>query len=435
MAKVQKINGIRGMNDILPADEPIWTEFEEVCKDALRMYGYKQIRTPILEATPLFKRGIGEVTDIVEKEMYCFTDSLNGEELALRPENTAGVVRSVIEHNLTYNAPQRLWYFGPMFRHERPQRGRYRQFHQLGVEALGFKGPDVDVEQILVARRIFDELNILPLKLELNSLGNLEERREHRQALITYFEAHQDVLDEDAKRRLYSNPLRILDTKNPDMQALVEGAPRLLDYLKNDSLAFLNRLEHLLSVNDIEYKINPRLVRGLDYYNHTVYEWITDKLGAQATVCGGGRYDPLVEMLGGRPTPGVGFAMGVERVLEVMRECGFESDEPDTDMYILHMGGETQGYAMVLGEILRDAGYDVIVHAGEASFKSQMKKADQSGATFAFICGEEEVTHSQVTIKRLFGDPSERFMKQETLDLNEAIQYFVDVQKEFLDEE
>ena len=435
MAKVQKINGIRGMNDILPADEPIWPEFEEVCKDALRMSGYKQIRTPILEATPLFKRGIGEVTDIVEKEMYCFTDSLNGEELALRPENTAGVVRSVIEHNLTYNAPQRLWYFGPMFRHERPQRGRYRQFHQLGVEALGFKGPDVDVEQILMARRIFDELNILPLKLELNSLGNLEERREHRQALITYFEAHQDVLDEDAKRRLYSNPLRILDTKNPDMQALVEGAPRLLDYLKNDSLAFLNRLEHLLSVNDIEYKINPRLVRGLDYYNHTVYEWITDKLGAQATVCGGGRYDPLVEMLGGRPTPGVGFAMGVERVLEVMRECGFESNEPDTEMYILHMGGETQGYAMVLGEILRDAGYDVIVHAGEASFKSQMKKADQSGATFAFICGEEEVTHSQVTIKRLFGDPSERFMKQETLDLNEAIQYFVDVQKEFLDEE
>ena len=435
MAKVQKINGIRGMNDILPAEAPIWTEFEDVCKDALRMYGYKQIRTPILEATPLFKRGIGEVTDIVEKEMYCFTDSLNGEELALRPENTAGVVRSVIEHNLTYNAPQRLWYFGPMFRHERPQRGRYRQFHQLGVEALGFKGPDVDVEQILMARRIFDELNILPLKLELNSLGNLEERREHRQALIAYFEAHQDVLDEDAKRRLYSNPLRILDTKNPDMQTLVEGAPRLLDYLKNDSLAFLNRLEHLLSVNDIEYKINPRLVRGLDYYNHTVYEWVTDKLGAQATVCGGGRYDPLVEMLGGRPTPGVGFAMGVERVLEVMKECGYESNEPDTEMYILHMGGETQGYAMVLGEILRDAGYDVIVHAGEASFKSQMKKADQSGATFAFICGEEEVTHSQVTIKRLFGDPSERFMKQETLDLNEAIQYFVDVQKEFLDEE
>lgn len=423
------------MNDILPADEAIWSEFIDVCRDAVRMYGYKQIRTPILEATPLFKRGIGEVTDIVEKEMYCFTDSLNGEELSLRPENTAGVVRSVIEHNLTYNAPQRLWYFGPMFRHERPQRGRYRQFHQMGVEALGFKGPDVDVEQILMARRIFDELNILPLKLELNSLGNLDERREHRQALIEYFEAHRDILDEDAQRRLYTNPLRILDTKNPDMQELVEGAPRLLDYLKNDSLAFLNRLEHLLSVNDIEYKINPRLVRGLDYYNHTVYEWITDKLGAQATVCGGGRYDPLVEMLGGRPTPGVGFAMGVERVLEVMRECGFKDEEPDTEMYILHMGGETQGYAMVLGEILRDAGYDVIVHAGDASFKSQMKKADQSGATFAFICGEEEVTNSKVTVKRLFGDESERFMKQETLDLNEAIQYFVDIQKEFLDEE
>ena len=303
MAKVQKIAGIRGMNDILPSEAAIWEYFEDCAHDVLRAYGYKQIRTPILEATSLFKRGIGEVTDIVEKEMYCFTDSLNGEELALRPENTAGVVRSVIEHNLTYNAPQRLWYFGPMFRHERPQRGRYRQFHQLGVEALGFKGPDVDVEQILMARRLFEDLDILPLKLELNSLGNLDERKAHREALIKYFEANRDILDEDAQRRLYSNPLRILDTKNPDMQQMVEAAPKLLDYLKEDSLAFLRRLEELLSVAGVDYTINPRLVRGLDYYNHTVYEWVTDKLGAQATVCGGGRYDPLVEMLGGRATP------------------------------------------------------------------------------------------------------------------------------------
>lgn len=435
MAKVQKITGVRGMNDILPSESYIWEVFEQAAHDVLAGYGYKQIRTPILESTPLFKRGIGEVTDIVEKEMYCFTDSLNGEALALRPENTAGVVRSVIEHNLCYNAPQRLWYFGPMFRHERPQRGRYRQFYQLGVEALGFKGPDVDVEQILMARRLFDELNILPLRLELNSLGNLEERLAHREALIKYFEANQDVLDEDAKRRLYANPLRILDTKNPDMQAMVEAAPRLLDYLKDDSLAFLNRLERLLTVAGVDYTINPRLVRGLDYYNHTVYEWITDKLGAQATVCGGGRYDPLVEMLGGKPIPGVGFAMGVERVLEVMRECGFSEETTDTEFYVLHSGGQTQEYAMIVGEMLRDGGYEVIVHAGEGSFKSQMKKADQSGATFALICGEDECENRKLTVKRMYGPEDERFMKQETLDLNEAITYFLDIDNEFLDEE
>lgn len=427
MAKAPKITGVRGMNDILPADAAIWAKFESVAQDVMSMYGYKQIRTPILEQTPLFKRGIGEVTDIVEKEMYCFTDSLNGEELSLRPENTAGVVRSVIEHNLCYNATQRLWYFGPMFRHERPQRGRYRQFHQLGVEALGFRGPDVDVEQILMARRIFDELDILPLKLDLNSLGNLDERKAHRQALIEYFESHQDTLDEDARRRLYANPLRILDTKNPDMQDLVNKAPRLLDYLQEDSLAFLRRMEKLLSAAGVEYNINPRLVRGLDYYNHTVYEWITDKLGAQATVCGGGRYDPLIEMLGGRPTPGVGFAMGVERILEVMRECGYKNEEPDTELYVMHSGGESQVYAMTLGEMLRDGGYDVIVHCGDGSFKSQMKKADASGATFALICGEDEVANNKVTIKRMFGQEGDAYMQQETIDLDQAIKFFIDI--------
>ncbi len=428
MAKVQKINGIRGMNDILPDESYAWEEFEDLARCTLAGYGYRQIRTPILEATSLFKRGIGEVTDIVEKEMYAFTDSLNGEQLALRPENTAGVVRSVIEHNLTYNAPQRLWYIGPMFRHERPQRGRYRQFHQLGVEALGFKGPDIDVEQILLARRLFDELEVLPLRLEVNSLGNADERLAHRAALIAYFESHQDILDEDAKRRLYSNPLRILDTKNQQMQAMVEAAPRLLDYLKEDSLAFLARLEHLLGVAGVDYSINPRLVRGLDYYNHTVYEWITDKLGSQATVCGGGRYDPLIEMLGGKPTPAVGFAMGIERLLELRRECGIDPKAPGAEFYVLHSGGATQDYAMVVGEILRDGGYDVIVHMGEGSFKNQMKKADQSGATFAIICGEDETANNKVSIKRLFGPAQERFMQQETLDLNDAITYFLNVE-------
>ena len=287
----------------------------------------------------------------------------------------------------------------------------------------------------LARRRLFDELEILPLKLELNSLGNLDERKAHREALIKYFEANQDVLDEDAKRRLYSNPLRILDTKNPDMQQMVEGAPKLLDYLKEDSLAFLRRMEELLSVAGVDYTINPRLVRGLDYYNHTVYEWVTDKLGAQATVCGGGRYDPLIEMLGGKPTPAVGFAMGVERVLEVMRECGFESGEPDTEVYVLHQGGASQGYAMMLGEILRDAYYEVIVHAGDASMKSQMKKADQSGAKYALICGEEETAHGQVTVKCMYGHEDERFMKQETLDLQDAIQYFVNLNDDFFEED
>ena len=335
---------------------------------------------------------VGEVTDIVEKEMYSFTDSLNGEELSLRPECTAGVVRSVIEHNLTYNAPQRLWYFGPMFRHERPQRGRYRQFHQFGVEALGFKGPDVDVEQMLLARRLFDDLGVLPLKLELNSLGNLDERIAHREALVKYFESHQDILDEDAKRRLYTNPLRILDTKNPDMQDMVNNAPRLLDYLKEDSLAFLRRLESLLSVHDVEYSINPRLVRGLDYYNHTVYEWITDKLGSQATVCGGGRYDPLIEMLGGKPTPAVGFAMGVERIIELMKECGFEPMGTKPDVYIVNQGDNVDIYASVVAESLRDMNHDVICHAGGGSFKNQMRRADQSGASYAIILGEDEMT-------------------------------------------
>ena len=399
MAKV-KIAGVKGMNDMLPADAPIWEKFETAARETAASYGYRQIRTPILEATQLFCRGIGEVTDIVEKEMYSFEDSMNGEKLTLRPENTSAVVRSVIEHNLTYGAPQRLWYFGPMFRHERPQRGRYRQFYQFGCEALGFAGPDIDIEMLSMLARLWKRLGI-EARLEMNSLGALDERARHREALIAYFEAHKDVLDEDARRRLYTNPLRILDTKNPEMQDLVNAAPKLLDYLGEESRAFLGKLEAGVQALGINYSINPRLVRGLDYYNHTVFEWITDRLGSQGTICGGGRYDPLVEMLGGKPTPAVGFAMGAERVIELMRETSGEVVVSDCDIYIAHQGGHTELAARAVGEKLRDAGLRVIVHAGSTSFKSMMRRADQSLARWAVIAGESEVDQGMVSVQQL----------------------------------
>ena len=296
---IEKIQAIRGMSDMLPEDAPLWHFFEKEASSLAKLYGYQHIRTPIVEQTRLFKRGIGEVTDIVEKEMYSFVDSLNGDELSLRPENTASVVRACIEHNLLYEGPKRLWYMGPMFRHERPQRGRYRQFHQFGMEAMGFKGPDTDAEQLLMLNRLWKRLGIAPVRLELNCLGQLEDRKAYREVLIQYFEAHKDILDEDASRRLYSNPLRILDTKNPDMQDLVNNAPKLYDSLGEESKQFLADLEAILKAEGIDYVVNPRLVRGLDYYNLTVFEWVTDKLGAQGTICGGGRYDPLIGMLGG----------------------------------------------------------------------------------------------------------------------------------------
>lgn len=428
----QKLAAVRGMNDLLPADAPVWEAFEATAIEVLKGYGYQQIRTPILEHTAVFTRGIGEVTDIVEKEMYSFTDQLNGEQLTLRPENTAAVVRATIEHNLLYDAPRRLWYMGPMFRHERPQRGRYRQFHQLGAEALGFGGPDVDAEQILMLRRLWEALGIGPVRLELNTLGALEERVAHRAALIAYFEANADVLDADAKRRLHSNPLRILDTKNPAMQELVEGAPRLLDYLGADSLAFLRRLEGLLSAAGVEYSINPRLVRGLDYYNHTVFEWITERLGAQGTICGGGRYDPLIEMLGGKPAPGCGFAIGIERVIELMREADVVKTPPACDVYVLHQGGDTLVAAMGVAERLRDEGVDVIVHGGEASLKSQMKKADASGAEFAVIVGEAEAAAGSAAVKglRARGDNA-AFAQQQVLTLSELTERVVDALVEY----
>ena len=395
-----KITGIKGMNDMLPEDTPVWERFEEAARDAAVRYGYRQIRTPILESTALFCRGIGEVTDIVEKEMYSFEDSLNGEKLTLRPEGTSAVVRAAIEHNLTYNAPQRLWYFGPMFRHERPQRGRYRQFFQFGCEALGFAGPDIDVELLAMTHRLWKNLGI-EARLEINSLGAAPERAEHRKALIAYFTAHSDSLDEDAKRRLLTNPLRILDTKNPAMQELVQGAPKLIDYLGADSLAFLTNLEKGLSSLGIDYTVNPRLVRGLDYYNHTVFEWTTDRLGAQGTICGGGRYDPLIGILGGRETPAAGFAMGAERVIELMKDGGKTFVSPLCRVYIVHQGQETELAARRIGERLRDAGIATIVHAGSTSFKSQMKRADTSLATWVVIAGQEEIDAGCVSIKRL----------------------------------
>jgi histidyl-tRNA synthetase len=397
----QRLAAVRGMNDLLPADAPLWETFEARAVDLLRSYGYQQIRTPILEHTAVFTRGIGAVTDIVEKEMYSFTDTLNGEQLTLRPENTASVVRAVIEHNLLYDGPRRLWYMGPMFRHERPQRGRYRQFHQVGAEALGFPGPDVDAELILMLKRLWDVLGIGPVRLELNSLGQLEERRQHRADLVAYFERYQDQLDADARRRLHTNPLRILDTKNPALQRLAEGAPRLLDYLGDESRAHFEGLQQLLRDNGVAYTINPRLVRGLDYYNLTVFEWITDRLGAQGTICGGGRYDPLIEMLGGKPAPACGFAIGVERVVELMRETAGVPQRPLCDVYVAHQGGATLAAALRAAESLRDCGLDVLLHAGESSLKSQMKKADASGAEFAVIVGEAELASGAASVKAL----------------------------------
>lgn len=424
--KTSKITGVRGMNDLLPGEAHLWAYLDAAIAGLVRAYGYQQIRTPIVEQTGLFKRSIGEVTDIVEKEMYSFEDALNGEQLTLRPEGTAAVVRAVIEHNLLYEGPKRLWYTGPMFRHERPQRGRYRQFHQLGIEALGFAGPDIDAEIILMCQRLWDELGLVGLRLELNSLGQAHERAAHRDALIQYFQAHQERLDEDAKRRLHTNPLRILDTKNPEMKDLVEGAPKLIDYLQADSLHHFEGVQALLKANNIPYRINHRLVRGLDYYNLTVFEWVTDQLGAQGTVAGGGRYDPLIAQMGGKDAPACGWAMGMERVIELMKEQNLASDhEPGCDIYVLHQGGDTQTEALVIAERLRSAGMDVILHCAPdgqvASFKSQMKKADASGASYAVIIGPDELSAGQAQIKDLRRDGA-----QQAVPLSQLVDAVID---------
>ncbi|HEX7936074.1 MAG TPA: histidine--tRNA ligase [Paraburkholderia sp.] len=403
--RLEKLSGVKGMNDILPQDAGLWEFFETTVKSMLRSYGYQNIRTPIVEHTQLFTRGIGEVTDIVEKEMYSFTDALNGENLTMRPENTAAVVRASIEHNMLYDGPKRLWYIGPMFRHERPQRGRYRQFHQVGVEALGFAGPDADAEIIMMCQRLWDDLGLTGIKLEINSLGLAEERAAHRVELIAYLEKHMDVLDEDAKRRLYTNPLRVLDTKNPALQEIAQNAPKLINFLGEESRAHFEGLQRILKANNIPFTINPRLVRGLDYYNLTVFEWVTDKLGAQGTVAAGGRYDPLIEQLGGKATAACGWAMGIERILELLKEDGLVPEAEGCDVYVVHQGDAAREQAFIIAERLRDTGLDVILHCSadgqSASFKSQMKRADASGAAFAVVLGEDEIANGTVGVKPL----------------------------------
>ena len=397
----QKLSAIRGMNDILPADSALWERLESLVRDWLRSYGYRNLRTPVLEHTRLFTRGIGEVTDIVEKEMYSFTDSLNGESLTMRPEFTAGMVRATVEHNLIYERPQRVFAIGPVFRHERPQRGRYRQFHQIDVEALGFAGPDVDVELIQMLSRLWKILGLTDIRLEINSLGSADERLAHRAALISYLEGFQDLLDEDGKRRLYSNPLRVLDTKNPALQEMADGAPRLLDFLGEESLAHFAGVKQRLDDAGIAYRINPRLVRGLDYYNLTVFEWVTDRLGAQGTVCGGGRYDGLIQVLGGKPAPAVGFAIGMERLLDLWSQTVTAEAVPECDVYVVHQGEAAARRAALVAESLRDVGLDVVLHCGSTGFKSQMKRADASGAEFAVILGDEELASGEASVKAL----------------------------------
>ncbi|MBK7954502.1 MAG: histidine--tRNA ligase [Candidatus Accumulibacter sp.] len=403
---IAKIQSVRGMNDILPDEAEFWDMFDEIIRSWLKSYGYRPLRLPIVEPTPLFKRAIGEVTDIVEKEMYSFVDSLNGEALTLRPEGTAGCVRAVIQHNLIAQQPQRLYYMGQMFRHERPQKGRYRQFYQVGVEALGFPGPDVDGEQILMGARLWDDLGLDGIKLQLNNLGQPAERARHRAELISYFERHGEELDEDGRRRLHSNPLRILDSKNPALQELILGAPQLIDHLGGESLAHFDGVQQVLRDAGQPFEINPRLVRGLDYYNLTVFEWVTDRLGAQGTVCAGGRYDGLVEQLGGKPAPACGFAMGVERLIALIREAGGETRAAAVDVYVVHQGAAASRLAARVAEGLRDRGIDVLFHCGGGSFKAQMKKADASGARFAAIIGDDEASAGEVTLKplRSFGE-------------------------------
>ncbi|AVG43407.1 histidine--tRNA ligase [Achromobacter insolitus] len=400
----QKVAAIRGMNDLLPGASARWEQFEEIVRGWLRGYGYRNVRTPVLEHTRLFARGIGEVTDIVEKEMYTFTDALNGESLTMRPEMTAGIVRASIEHNLLYDRPQRVYSIGPVFRHERPQRGRYRQFHQIDVEALGFAGPDVDAELIVMLARLWKLLGLTDVRLELNSLGQPAERAAHRAALIEHLEKHRDILDEDGQRRMYSNPLRVLDTKNPAMQEMADSAPRLFDFLGEESRAHFDGVCQRLADAGIEYRLNPRLVRGLDYYNLTVFEWVTDRLGSQGTVCGGGRYDGLIELLGGKPAPAVGFAIGMERLLDLWEQSVQVEQPAECDVYVVHQSEEAQRLAARVGEDLRDAGLSVIVHAGSASFKSQFKRADASGARVAVILGADEVAAQTASVKFLRAD-------------------------------
>ena len=418
----KKLTAVKGMNDVLPGESAKWEWLEGIVRNLMARYAYRNIRTPIVEPTALFVRGLGEVTDIVEKEMYSFEDRLNGEALTLRPESTAGVVRAVVEHNMLYEGGKRLYYMGPMFRHERPQRGRYRQFHQIGAEVLGFQGPEIDAEVILLAHDLWQAIGLKDVRLELNSLGQPPERLAHRAALITHFEKHQAVLDEDAKRRLYTNPLRILDTKNPAMKEVVESAPQLMNFLGEASLAHFNALRQILDANGVQYSLNPRLVRGMDYYNLTVFEFITDQLGSQGTVCGGGRYDYLIEQVGGKPAPAVGWALGLERVLALLEEQGVQL--PDATPHAYAIVPDANSLPLVLKHLrqLRALGVNVQMHAGSGegvgSMKTQFKKADSSGAAYALIFGTDELAQNTVSVKSLRdGGGAQRTESLEKLDV------------------
>jgi histidyl-tRNA synthetase len=414
MAKT--IQAIRGMNDILPAETAAWQHLEETLRNVVHAYGYREIRMPLLEKTELFKRSIGEVTDIVEKEMYTFDDR-NGDSLTLRPEGTASCVRACMENGLLHNQQQRLWYAGPMFRHERPQKGRYRQFHQVGVEAFGMTGPDIDAEMIFMTARIWERLGLGGAVLQLNSLGTLQARAAYRDALVDYLQASAEALDDDSRRRLDSNPLRILDSKNPDMQALLAGAPSLPDYLDDESREHFAALCGLLDAAGIRYELNPRLVRGLDYYSKTVFEWVTDQLGAQGTICAGGRYDGLVEFLGGRPVPAVGFALGLERLLGLLAAGGVDLPGNDPHVYLVMDGEQGAARGMVLAEELRAAlpGLRLLVNCGGGSFKSQFKRADRSGAVFALVIGDSEAAQQQVVLKPLRSDADQESLLQQDI--------------------
>jgi len=387
------------MNDILPDEAERWEALEDTLRSWLRSYGYRNIRTPILEQTGLFRRAIGEATDIVEKEMYSFVDELSGESLTLRPEATASAVRAAIEHNLVYGGSQRLYYFGPMYRHERPQKGRYRQFHQVGAEALGLPGPDIDAEMLLMCARLWGDLGIEGMRLELNSLGSVQERSVYRIALVDYLRSHASSLDDDSRRRMETNPLRVLDSKNPAMQELIAGAPGLLDYLGRESLAHFEGVQAIIADAGLSSRINTRLVRGLDYYNLTVFEWVTDRLGAQGTVCAGGRYDGLFQQIGGKSVPACGWAIGIERLLGLMH--GAPGAGPRPDAYLVNQGVEAERFAFRVAELLRDRGFSVLQHCGGGSFKSQMRKADSSGAAVAVIVGDDEARAGEASIKPL----------------------------------
>jgi histidyl-tRNA synthetase len=418
----KKLTAVKGMNDVLPGESAKWEWLEGIVRSLMARYAYRNIRTPIVEPTALFVRGLGEVTDIVEKEMYSFEDRLNGEALTLRPESTAGVVRAVVEHNMLYEGGKRLYYMGPMFRHERPQRGRYRQFHQIGAEVLGFQGPEIDAEVILLAHDLWQAIGLKNVRLELNSLGQPPERLAHRAALITHFEKHQAVLDEDAKRRLYTNPLRILDTKNPAMKEVVESAPQLMNFLGEASLAHFNALRQILDANGVQYSLNPRLVRGMDYYNLTVFEFITDQLGSQGTVCGGGRYDYLIEQVGGKPAPAVGWALGLERVLALLEEQGVQLPEATPHAYAIVPDANSLPLVLKHLRQLRALGVNVQMHAGSGegvgSMKTQFKKADSSGAAYALIFGTDELAQNTVSVKSLRdGGGAQRTESLEKLDV------------------